>query len=699
MNTSEFDQANSAQPGFADDLNPAASLPDVEQLTRLANELFTALPCDGSRLGLASSLAQGAAAPSVPGFDKTGIPAQSVGLPGDAELRQLFAPRKLSFESVPDSLDTGAVSGKPADGIASPLAGLDKAVLSGLFQHDFGLPEQAELQKLLVTPPPSASIATGSVSEVPSSAAEAPADAGISAQVVQTELERLFAVNNAAAGTIRKAATDNSESIHGLSAAPTDFDASRIAGLSPQAYGLPGEDELQAFFAKFSSRSVSVSASTANSSFYFLDELKTGGFNAQAPGLGSAHPPFDVQAVRRDFPILKERVNGYPLAWLDNAATTQKPQAVIDRVSYFYEHENSNIHRAAHELAARSTDAYEKARTTVAHFINAPSSEEIVFVRGTTEAINLVAQSWGRQHIGEGDEIVITWLEHHANIVPWQQLCTLTGAKLRVAPVDDNGQVLLGEYQKLLTSRTKLVSFTQVSNALGTVTPAQEMIAMAHRVGAKVLLDGAQSISHLAVDVQALDCDWFVFSGHKIFGPTGIGAVYGKAELLNAMQPWQGGGNMIVDVTFEKTIYQPAPARFEAGTGNIADAVGLGAALEYLTKIGIHNVARYEHELLVYGMEALKSIPGLRLIGTAPEKTSVLSFVLDGHSNQDIGVALNRAGIAVRTGHHCAQPILRRFGLESTVRPSLAFYNTYEEIDRLVGVVRNIQSGKEVIRH
>jgi cysteine desulfurase/selenocysteine lyase len=263
-------------------------------------------------------------------------------------------------------------------------------------------------------------------------------------------------------------------------------------------------------------------------------------------------------------------------------------------------------------------------------------------------------------------------------------------------PVDDSGQVLLGEFQKLLNSRTKLVSFTHVSNALGTVTPAQEIIAMAHRVGALVLLDAAQSVSHLHIDVQELDCDWCVFSGHKIFGPTGIGAVYGKAELLESMPPWQGGGNMIEDVTFEKTIYQPAPAKFEAGTGNIADAVGLGAALEYLTKIGIHNVARYEHELLVYAMEALKSIPGLRLIGTAAEKTSVLSFVLAGHSNQDIGVALNKVGIAVRTGHHCAQPILRRFGLESTVRPSLAFYNTHEEIDRLVSIVKQIQRGKRI---
>ena len=462
-------------------------------------------------------------------------------------------------------------------------------------------------------------------------------------------------------------------------------------------YGLPGEAELQKLFAPFSAPSGNTPVSAGlGSSFYFLDELKTGGFNAQAPSLGSAHPPFDVHVLRRDFPILKERVNGYPLAWFDNAATTQKPQVVINRVSYFYEHENSNIHRAAHELAARATDAYEKARDTVAHFLNAPSSQDIIFVRGTTEAINLVAQSWGRQNIVAGDEIVITWLEHHANIVPWQQLTEVTGAKLRVAPVDDSGQVLLGEYQKLLNSRTKLVAFTHVSNALGTVTSAQEIIAMAHRVGARVLLDAAQSVSHLQVDVQALDCDWCAFSGHKIFAPTGIGALYGKAELLESMPPWQGGGSMIDHVTFEKTTFQPPPARFEAGTGNIADAVGLGAALEYLTKIGIHNVARYEHELLVYGMEALKSIPGLRLIGTAAEKTSVLSFVLAGHSNQDIGVALNRVGIAVRTGHHCAQPILRRFGLESTVRPSLAFYNTYEEIDRLASTVKRIQGGKAI---
>ncbi|MFA6920819.1 MAG: family 2A encapsulin nanocompartment cargo protein cysteine desulfurase [Gallionella sp.] len=404
----------------------------------------------------------------------------------------------------------------------------------------------------------------------------------------------------------------------------------------------------------------------------------------------SGHPPFDVLAVRRDFPILKELVNGRPLAWLDNAATTQKPQSVIDRLSYFYEHENSNIHRAAHELAARATDAYEGARDKVADFINAGSSREIIFVRGTTEAINLVAQSWGRKHIGKDDEIIISHLEHHANIVPWQMLCAETGAVLRVIPVDDDGQVLLNEYERLLNSRTKLVSFTQVSNALGTVTPAKQMIEMAHRHGAKVLLDGAQSVSHMKADVQYLDCDFFVFSGHKVFGPTGIGALYGKPEVLADMPPWQGGGNMIEDVTFEKTRYHPAPNKFEAGTGNIADAVGLGAAIDYVQKLGIDNINRYEHELLVYAMRELQAIPGLRLIGTAPDKTSVLSFVLDGYQTTEVGDALNREGIAVRTGHHCAQPILRRFGLEATVRPSLAFYNTHEEIDRLVSVVRQL---------
>jgi len=368
-----------------------------------------------------------------------------------------------------------------------------------------------------------------------------------------------------------------------------------------------------------------------------------------------------------------------------------KSRSVIDRISYFYEHENSNIHRAAHELAARATDAYEAARQKVQRFINAASPNEIVFVRGTTEAINLVAKSWGEQFLNAGDEVIVSHLEHHANIVPWQQLAAKKGIKLRVIPVDDDGQVLLDEYAKLLNHKTKLVSFTQVSNALGTVTPAKTIINLAHQAGAKVLLDGAQSVSHIRADVQALDADWFVFSGHKVFGPTGIGVVYGKEALLNQTIPWQGGGNMIKDVTFEYTQYHAAPSRFEAGTGNIADAVGLGAALDYVNKLGIDNIYQYEHYLLQYATQLLQQVPGLKLIGTAKEKTSVLSFTLQGYTNDQVGQALNKEGIAVRTGHHCAQPILRRFGLESTVRPSLAFYNTCTDVDTLVATLHQLK--------
>jgi cysteine desulfurase/selenocysteine lyase len=409
---------------------------------------------------------------------------------------------------------------------------------------------------------------------------------------------------------------------------------------------------------------------------------------------GIAAPPFDVNLVKADFPILKTVVNGRRLVWLDNAATTQKPKQVIDRLSYFYEHENSNIHRAAHELAARATDAYEEARKKVQHFINAASPNEIVFVRGTTEAINLVAKSWGEQFLQPGDEIIVSHLEHHANIVPWQQLSAKKGLKLKVIPVDDDGQILLDEYAKLLSPKTKLVSITQVSNALGTITPAKRIVELAHQAGAKALVDGAQSVSHMRSDVQYLDADWFVFSGHKVFGPTGIGVLYGKEALLNETEPWQGGGNMIKDVTFEHTTYHNAPGRFEAGTGNIADAVGLGAAIDYVTKLGIDLITQYEHALLAYGTKLLKDIPGLRLIGTAPDKASVMSFVLDGYRTEDVGAALNKEGIAVRSGHHCAQPILRRFGLESTVRPSLAFYNTCSDIDALVAAVRRLKGRK-----
>lgn len=434
--------------------------------------------------------------------------------------------------------------------------------------------------------------------------------------------------------------------------------------------------------------------------FYFLNEKNrvqtfvNSGAAAEKELTDNKGNSFDVNRIKQDFPVLKEQVNGKPLIWLDNAATTQKPKQVIDRISYFYEHENSNVHRAAHELAARSTDAYENARKKIQLFLNAGSPNEIVFVRGTTEAINLVAKSWGEQNLNAGDEIILSHLEHHANIVPWQQLASKKGLKISVIPVDDDGQVILTEYEKLLNPKTKLVSFSQVSNALGTITPAKQIVDMAHSAGAKVLVDGAQSVSHMRSDVRALDADWFVFSGHKIFGPTGIGVLYGKEDLLNETQPWQGGGNMIKDVTFEYTQYHKAPLRFEAGTGNIADAVGLGAAVDYVSKLGIELISRYEHYLLLYATGLLKQVPGLRLIGTAPDKASVLSFVLDGYTTEQVGSALNQEGIAVRSGHHCAQPILRRFGVEATVRPSLAFYNTCADIDVLIATLYRLVSSR-----
>ncbi|MGI0504268.1 cysteine desulfurase, partial [Burkholderia sp. ZZQ-2] len=476
-------------------------------------------------------------------------------------------------------------------------------------------------------------------------------------------------------------------SLQGWQATPQDIVVPSSGLASPEAFGLPGDDALRELLAVH--RDVPASrASGSEVPRYFIDDRHAA--EPQGQLYRGAHPPFDVNAIRRDFPILQERVNGKQLVWFDNAATTHKPQAVIDRLAYFYAHENSNIHRAAHALAGRATDAYEHARETVQRFIGASSPDEIVFVRGTTEAINLIAKSWGVQNVGEGDEIIVSNLEHHANIVPWQQLAALKGAKLRVIPVDDSGQVLLDEYRKLLNDRTKIVSVTQVSNALGTVVPVKEIVELAHRAGAKALVDGAQSISHMRVDVQALDADFFVFSGHKIYGPTGIGVVYGKRAILDDMPPWQGGGNMIADVTFERTVFQPPPNRFEAGTGNIADAVGLGAALDYVSRVGIENIARYEHDLLAYATSVLAPVPGVRLVGTARDKASVLSFVLKGYETEEVGQALNEEGIAVRSGHHCAQPILRRFGLEATVRPSLAFYNTCDEVDALVSVVRRL---------
>ncbi|MDN5936252.1 MAG: SufS family cysteine desulfurase, partial [Nitrosospira sp.] len=579
---------NPPSPGAGDGAAKPGYLPSIEELTRLANEMFSTPPGTEQVSG-------------IPFDTGTGIPTgSSSGAPYKVPHSAAAAPHPRSMAP------SGAPSGVP-----------------------YGTPS-------------SAAAASDPKSVMPSAAPPAPYYTVPYSAAAQALRVPVLGAELPYADTFTGLSLPIPRELH----APT--------ALSPSSK-IPGTRS-----GASAGRDASPPASTypaGKSPFYFLDEAMPFGGGArtgQIPAIASAHPAFDANAVRRDFPILKELVNGRPLIWLDNAATTQKPQSVIDRLSYFYQHENSNIHRAAHELAARATDAYEESREKVRRFLNAPSADEIIFVRGTTEAINLVAQSWGRQNVNEGDEVVITWLEHHANIVPWQTLCNEKGAKLRVAPVDDDGQILLDEYQKLLGSRTKLVSFSQVSNALGTVTPARQMIEMAHRVGARVLVDGAQSVSHMRVDVQQLDCDWFAFSGHKVFGPTGIGALFGKSDLLNTSPPWQGGGNMIQNVTFEKTTYHGTPARFEAGTGNIADAVGLGAAIDYVERIGIDNINRYEHDLMAYATRGLNTVPGLRLIGTAPDKAGVLSFALKGFATEEVGDALNREGIAVRAGHHCA---------------------------------------------
>ena len=440
---------------------------------------------------------------------------------------------------------------------------------------------------------------------------------------------------------------------------------------------------------------ISQADSPAAADFYFLRSSQASGKSPAAcqsyPRNAVPIPRFDIESVRRDFPALHQLVHGQPLVWLDNAATTHKPQVVIDATSQFYRRDNSNIHRAAHTLAARSTELFEAGREKVRKFLGAADAKEIVFVRGSTEAINLVAQSYGRKNIGAGDEIIVSELEHHANIVPWQLLAEQVGAKLRVIPINDRGELALDEYARLLGPRTKFVSVAHVSNALGTINPVEQIIALAHAYGVPVLLDGAQSTPHLPVNVTALDADFYVFSGHKVFAPTGIGALYGKAPLLEAMPPWQGGGHMIKDVRFEKTSYQHAPQKFEAGTPDIAGVVGLGAAIDYLFRIGLPAIAAYEHALLEYATLALGSIPGLRPIGTAANKASILSFVIPGVSNESIARHLDNNGIAVRAGHHCAQPAIRHFGIETSVRPSLAFYNTREEVDALARALRSLK--------
>jgi cysteine desulfurase / selenocysteine lyase len=399
---------------------------------------------------------------------------------------------------------------------------------------------------------------------------------------------------------------------------------------------------------------------------------------------------FDVQAIRRDFPILKRTVRGKPLVYLDNAATTQKPQAVIDRIVRYYTQENSNVHRGVHYLSEVATAAYEAARTTVKRFINARDEKEVVFTRGTTESINLVAQTYGRVNVSPGDEVLITAIEHHSNIVPWQMLCDAKNARLVVAPVNDAGEVMLDEFAKRLTERTRIVAFGHASNALGTINPIKKMIDLAHDAGAVVVIDGAQGAPHATIDVQDLDCDFYAFSGHKVYAPTGIGVLYGKESLLDAMPPWQGGGDMILSVSFEKTTYNALPYKFEAGTPHIEGVIGLAAALDYVSSVGIDNITAHEQELLAYATRRLQEIEGLRIIGTAAEKASVISFTLAGVHPHDIGTILDQEGIAIRTGHHCAQPIMMRFNVPATGRASFGMYNTLEEADVLVDGLRKV---------
>lgn len=412
----------------------------------------------------------------------------------------------------------------------------------------------------------------------------------------------------------------------------------------------------------------------------------------EVPVRTSAHG-YDVERVRADFPILREKAYGHPLVYLDNAATSQKPKSVMDAIVHYYEHENANIHRGVHYLSQRATDEYEAARKTIQRLINAARASEIIFVRGTTEAINLVAQTYGRTHVGAGDEVLITAMEHHSDIVPWQFLCDEKKAKLKVAPINEKGELILEEFEKLLNPRTKIVAVGHVSNALGTINPVKKIVALAHAKNIPVLVDGAQAVPRMPVDVQDLDCDFYAFSGHKAYGPTGIGVLYGKQALLEAMPPYQGGGEMITSVTFEKTVYNKVPHKFEAGTPDISGPVGLRAALEYLTELGMENIAEHEHELLVYATEKVSAIPGVRIIGTAKEKTGVLSFVMEGVHPHDIGTILDQEGIAIRTGHHCAQPVMEQFGIDATARASFGLYNTKQEVDALL---RGIEKVREV---
>jgi cysteine desulfurase/selenocysteine lyase len=408
-------------------------------------------------------------------------------------------------------------------------------------------------------------------------------------------------------------------------------------------------------------------------------------------GIHEVESAYNVEKIRADFPILGQTVHGHKLVYLDNAATSQKPKAVTDAIVRYYERDNANVHRGVHYLSERATEEYEAGRTAAQKFINAANPREIIFVRSATEGINLVAQTYGRKHVAAGDEVLITAMEHHSNIVPWQLLCEEKGAKLQVAPINDKGELVLEQFERLISSRTKIVAVGHVSNALGTINPVAEIVKLAHAKNVPVLVDGAQAVPRIPVDVQALGCDFYVFSGHKTYGPTGIGILYGKLDLLEDMPPYQGGGEMISSVTFEKTVYNKVPHKFEAGTPDMSGAVGLRAALEYLSKLGMDNIAQYEHELLEYATRKVSAIPGVRIIGTAKEKAGVLSFVIEGVHPHDVGTILDQEGIAIRTGHHCAQPVMERFKVDATARASFGLYNTKEEIDALVRGIQKIQ--------
>jgi cysteine desulfurase/selenocysteine lyase len=688
---------------------PLGVLSPIE-LTRIANELFSALPDELQQPAIAAARAVLPPNSAFTGNPFAAVPGPTVpAVPGI--LASLVEEKPEAFVATPDRSivpDTrssaSAAPAVPGGGIA-PTAGPAFAFL----QEARPIFQKPETEPISSTPPAEASANSSSSEEgfaavpfslvtdlQPSQITQPPAPAVpgalgvVDSSAVPTfsfmeDARPLFSTPPTIPGPVPAVGSkDNSASYGNPFTSPLDRNAPHLSGAVAHEpdFRAPASYDPQSQPRQLDPTNVVPVVAPGTGQPELVDDL----------GLSSTS--FDVEAIRRDFPILREQVNGRPLIWLDNGATTQKPQSVIDRLTYFYQHENSNVHRAAHELAARSTDAYESAREKTRRFLNAGAPREIVFVRGATEAINLVAQSWGRRNIQKDDEIVITWLEHHANIVLWQMLCAEKGVRLRVAPVDDSGQVMLDEYEKLLGPKTRLVSIAHVSNALGTVVPVKEMVEAAHRHGARALVDGAQAVSHMRVDVQAINCDFYVFSGHKVFAPTGIGVVYGRSEVLDNMPPWQGGGNMIQDVTFEKTLYQPSPQRFEAGTGNIADAVGLGAAIDYLDRVGIVNVSRHEHMLLTYATAALQQIPGLRIIGTAKEKAGVISLVMDGLRTEEIGDYLNRKGIAVRGGHHCAQPILRRFGLESTLRATFALYNTCEEVDALVAALWDLRQGR-----